>query len=327
MGTARIPEALLDRLRTEHRFLITSHRNPDGDAVGTSVGLARLLRRLGKATRVWLRDEVPALYRPAITGEKVLTGERPPDGFPEAFDACIVLECPALDRTGLDEVLGDLPLINIDHHLGNGLYGEVNWVDSAAPAVGEMALQLAEALGIELDEAAATPLFLALVTDTGGFRFANATARAFSAGAELVREGARPERVSQWLYESRPLPTVRLIGEALRTLELHAGGRVATVVVTTEMYRRCDADSQDTEGLIDYPRSIAGVEAVSLVRELPDGTAKVSLRSRGAVDVEKLARRHGGGGHKNAAGFLLERDVESARRQVAAELGELVGDA
>lgn len=322
----QVPDALLKRLRADNRFLITSHRNPDGDAVGTSVGVARLLRRVGKATTVWLRDEPPALYHPAIVGENLYTGAEPPSGFPEVYDAAIVLECPSLDRSGLEEALGDLPLINIDHHLGNELYGVVNWVDSAAPAVGEMALLMARALKIELDEAVATPLFLALVTDTGGFRFANATERAFTAGADLVREGARPELVSQWLYESRPLATVRLIGDALETLELDHGGKVATIVVTAEMFERCGATSSDTEGLIDYPRSIAGVETVALVRELPEGGSKVSLRSRGSLDVESIARRNGGGGHKNAAGFTLaESTVEAARQLVARELGELVG--
>jgi phosphoesterase RecJ-like protein len=321
-----IPEPLLDRLRADRRFLITSHLNPDGDAVGTSVGLARLLRGRGSTSRVWLRDPVPELYLPAAATETVHMGDRPPEDFPAGFDSVIVLECPALDRSGLEEPLSGLPLINIDHHLGNELYGTIDWVDSTAPAVGEMVLRLALELGLELDAQSATPLFMALATDTGGFRFANATERAFEAGAELVRCGARPEEVSRWLYESRSAAAVCLLGESLATLRLAAGGRVATVVVTLPMYERCGASRTDTEGLIDYPRSIHGVEAVALLRELPQGGLKVSVRSRGAVDVESLARRHGGGGHRNAAGFnLAETDLEAARERVTGALAELLG--
>lgn len=326
MTSVPVPDALIDRLRADQRFLITSHLHPDGDAVGTSVGMARLLRRLGKATQVWLHDEPAALYAPVIEGERLHNGPEPPPGYPDAFDSVIVLECPTLDRSGLEQHLSTLPAINIDHHLGNELYGVVNWVDSAAPAVGEMTLLLARALRLELDRDAATPLYMALVTDTGGFRFANATERAFSAAAELVREGARPERVSQWLFESRPESTIRLIGEALRTLEIEPGGSVATLLVTGEMFASCGATQSDTEGLIDYPRSVEGVETVALVRELPAGGFKVSLRSRGDLDVESIARRHGGGGHKNAAGFNVDGNgVEAVRSQVARELVELAG--
>ncbi|MDX1643517.1 MAG: bifunctional oligoribonuclease/PAP phosphatase NrnA [Thermoanaerobaculia bacterium] len=326
MTTVQVPDAILDSVRAAQRFLITSHRNPDGDGVGGSVGLARLLRRLGKSARVWLRDEPPTPYTPILEGERVHFGAEAPAGHPDSYDAVVVLECPSLDRTGLEEALGELTLINIDHHLGNGLYGDANWVDSAAPAVGEMVLRLAQALRLELDENSATALYLALSTDTGGFRFANATSRAFDAAAAMVRGGARPERVSEWIYESQPEAAMRLIGESLRTLELHGGGSVATTLATRSMFERCGAGEADTEGLVDYPRSIAGVRAVALLKELADGGCKVSLRSRGSIDVEAMARAHGGGGHKNAAGFTLASGpAEEHRETIATELVALVG--
>ena len=322
----QVPEAVLERFRSDHRFLITSHLNPDGDAIGTSLGIARMLRRLGKVTRIWLRDPLPAIYAPAAEGERIHFGLEPPTGHPDDFDAAIVLECPGLDRCGLEEQISALEMINIDHHLGNELYGAVNWVDSASPAVGEMVLRVAQAMKLELDSSTATALFMAVSTDTGGFRFANATERAFTAGADLVREGARPELVSRWLHESRSRASVCILGEALRTLETAHAGRVATVVVTGEMFANCSAEHSDTEGLIDFPRSIEGVEAVALIRELADGNHKVSVRSRGDVDVESVARRHGGGGHRNAAGFLLEEsDLAAVRALVTSELGELFG--
>jgi len=218
-------------------------------------------------------------------------------------------------------------LINIDHHLGNQHYGEVNWVDATAPAVGEMIHRLARGLGLTIDDDTATALFMALVTDTGGFRFANATPEAFDSAAALVRDGARPERVAGWLYDSRPESAVRLQGEMLATLELHHDGRIATALLTRKMFATTGATAGDAEGLIDAPRSIAGVVAVALLRELPGGAVKVSLRSSGEIDVEKLARRHGGGGHPNAAGMPAEGEMAQIRQQIVADLAAVLAAA
>ena len=327
MGGMKAPEDLLRRIRQGNRFLLTSHVNPDGDAIGSELGLARILRGLGKGAVVWNHDATPTVYRPLPGSERIHVGEEPPAGFPDMFDSIIVLECPSPDRTGIEKHLAERPVINIDHHLGNQCYGAVNWVDSAAPAVGEMVFRLAQGLKVSLEPEVAACLYLTLVTDTGGFRFSNATPAAFEAAASLVREGAHPEQVSQWLYESQPLGVVRLLGEMLRSLELHEEGRVATGRLTRAMFETAGANPGDSEGLIDSIRSIAGVDAVALIREKEDGTHKVSLRSRGEVDVEKIARSHGGGGHRNAAGFTLEGDGEEVRRQVAAELGAALAQA
>ncbi|MDP9120418.1 MAG: bifunctional oligoribonuclease/PAP phosphatase NrnA [Acidobacteriota bacterium] len=320
MGGMKAPEDLLRKIRQGNRFLLTSHVNPDGDAIGSELGLARLLRRLGKGAVVWNHDPMPTLYQPLPGSDRVHSGAEPPAGFPDVFDGIIVLECPSPDRTGLEEHLAALPVINIDHHLGNQHYGAVNWVDSAAPAVGEMIYRLAQALKVALDAETASCFYLTLVTDTGGFRYSNATSAAFEAAASLVREGAQPEQVSLWLYESQPLAVMRLLGEMLGTLEMHAGGRIATVRLDPEMFRRAGAAPGDSEGLIDHPRSVAGVDAVALIRQREDGSSKISLRSRGDVDVEKVARHHGGGGHKNAAGYALEGDPKQVLREVVDEL-------
>ena len=327
MGQTKAPEDLLKRIRQGNRFLLTSHTSPDGDAIGSELGLARLLRKLGKGAVVWNRDATPSIYQPLPGSERIHVGAEPPAGFPEVFDGIIVLECPSPDRTGIEEHLKALPIANIDHHLGNQHYGAVNWVDSAAPAVGEMVFRLAQTLKLAIDPETASALYLCLVTDTGGFRFSNSTPAAFEAAAALVREGAQPEQVSQWLYESQPLAVLRLLSEMLPTVEVHEGGRIASARLDRAMFERAGASPGDSEGLIDYPRSIAGVEAVALVREKEDGSYKVSLRSRGAVDVEKVARHHGGGGHRNAAGFAVAKgdgsaDPEALRREVVAELVE-----
>ncbi len=321
--TTKAPEELLRRIRQGNRFLLTSHVNPDGDAIGSALGLARILRKQGKSAVVWLRDPAPSVYLPLPGSERIHVGTEAPAGFPELFDAAVVLECPSLDRCGLEEQVTQVPLLNIDHHLGNQHYGAVNWVDTSAPAVGEMVYRLAQGLHIQLEAETATCLYLTLVTDTGGFRYANATSAAFEAAAALVREGARPEQVSLWLNESQPLGSVRLLGEMLQTLEIHGNGRIATVKIDPAMFERAGASPGDAEGLIDHARSIAGVEAVALLKLRDDGSTKVSMRSRGEVDIEKIARQHGGGGHKNAAGFTLESGVGAGADPLPALLAEI----
>lgn len=325
MAAMTTPETLLQRLRKGRRFLLTSHSSPDGDAIGSELALARVLRSLGKSAWIWNRDAVPPLYRHLPGAERIHVGEQAPNGFPDDFDAVVVLECPDLGRTGFAaDALAGLPLLNIDHHLGNQLYGQVNWVDSAAPAVGEMVHRLAVDLKTTIDADTATLLLLTVASDTGGFRFSNANVVAFEAAAALVRLGASPERVSLWLYESQPLPAVRLLGEMLGTLGIHAGGRVATVELTLEMFARAGAEPGDSEGLIDHARSIAGVEAAALFKELSDGRQKVSLRSRGPVDVERIARAHQGGGHRNAAGCVLSGPAGEARQTIVEALSRAV---
>lgn len=319
------PEKIVSRLRQGHRFLLSSHANPDGDAIGSELGLARVLRSLGKSATIWNLHPTPPVYRQLPGAGSIHVGAEPPAGFPDAFDAAFVLECPTLDRTGLEARLPELALLNVDHHLGNSHWGEINWVDPQAPAVGVMVAELARKLGVRPDPEACDCLLLALVTDTGGFRFANATSAAFTAAARLVEEGARVERVSRWLHESQPEGSVRLLGELLATLQRHGGsGEVASVHLDREMFARAGAAPGDSEGLIDVPRSIAGVEAVALLRELDDGEWKISLRSRGEIDVERVARARGGGGHRNAAGCRFTGTLEEGRAALVAELLEAV---
>ena len=326
MSIPTAPEELLKRIRGYQHLLVTSHANPDGDAIGTELGIARLLRSMGKGVTIWNADPLPTVYQPLPGSDRIHVGQEPPQGYPDHFDAVVVLECPAMERTGLTELsdpveLSDLPKLNIDHHLGNQHYGVVNWVDTSAPAVGEMVFHLAKGLKVGLDRDTATCLYLALVSDTGCFRFSNASPRAFQAAAALVAEGASPEQVAGWLYESRPLGMMRLLSSMLETLELHTDGRVATAHLTEEMYRQAGASHTDAEGLIDYPRSLAGVDAVALFRQLDSASYKVSLRSRAdTVNVERIARAYGGGGHRNAAGLTLSGTYEQVRERVLADL-------
>jgi phosphoesterase RecJ-like protein len=316
-------DELLERLDRGGQFLVSGHVNPDGDSIGSALALSWLLADKGKSVTLWNRDETPEIYTALPDADRIHVGNDPPvENLSGTYDAAILIECPTLDRSGLEAHLAALPTINIDHHLGNGEYGSVNWVDPDAPALGEMILRLSRALGNSLDARTATVLLMALTSDTGGFRFSNTTERAFSAGADLVRSGARPTEVSRWLYESRPVASILLLREMLSGLALSDDRRIASVVLTGEMFARAGATAAHSEGLIDHPRSLDGVEAVALVRELSDGRCKVSLRSRGALDVEKIARRHGGGGHRNAAGFVALGTVEEVRKLAVHQLQE-----
>jgi len=319
MSRPPVPDALRERLASARRVLITSHMNPDGDAVGSSLALAHVLRASGREATVWHVHPSPPIYRSLPGADAIHVGTEPPADL-GSFDLGVVLECPTLDRCGIARHLEGLDLLNVDHHLGNSGYGVATWIRPEAPAVAVLVADLAAALGVELGPDAAACLFVGLATDTGGFRFPNASPEAFRAAAELVEAGTEVERVSGWLYESQPEGAVRLLGELLATLERHEGGAIASVHLTREAFERAGAAPGDSEGLIDVPRSIAGVAAVVMLRELEGGAWKASLRSRGPIDVEAVARSHGGGGHRNAAGCVLEGDRTTIETRLVAEV-------
>ena len=311
-----IPESLPQRLLQAQRVLVTSHRNPDGDAVGSSLALQSLLAANGVESVVWLHDPVPA-HLAALPGSgNVHSGLQPPT---ESFDLAVVVECPSPGRTGLDSELQHHPIINIDHHLGNEHYGIENWVDPSAPSVGCLFHRLSREMPHKPGSDFYNLLLVTLYTDTGGFRYANTSVDAFSIAADLVSEGADPETVSTWIYENRTPSSVRLLAEALRTLRIDGDGQVASLTVTRSML--AGAQPGDTEGLVDVARSIAGVQAAALLRETDGGEIKVSLRSKGDITVEPIARAHGGGGHDKAAGFQLPaQELDKARNGVIATL-------
>ena len=311
--------AVVARLRQASRVLVASHSSPDGDAIGSALALAELLRALGPEAVVVSRDPAPAgLNELPGAAELVVTAELPAD-FPGGFDLVVLLECPDLDRPGFVG-LDRCPIVNIDHHRSNARYGALDWLDETAPAVGEMVWRLYRAAGIAPSPAAATNCFVALSTDCGSFRYGNATAAAFRAAAEMVAAGADPAAVSELVHERRSAGSVRLLGEALATLELEAGGRLAVMVVGPDAFARAGASSADTEDIINAPRAIAGVRVVAFFKQWSGGPVRVSLRSKGSLDVCRVAAEFGGGGHTNAAGFACGGDLAVARQLVVARL-------
>jgi phosphoesterase RecJ-like protein len=322
--TGNNPALAVDRLRSARRVLLTCHRNPDGDAIGSELALAELASAFGIETVIVNRDPAPINLAKLPGVEAVVVAETLPPDFPEGFDLVVTVECPELDRAGFDG-LDRVPILNIDHHMANPAYGEVNYLDEKAPAVGEMVWSMFKTAGVEPSPAAAVNTYVALTTDTGDFRYSNARPRAFRAAAEMVERGADPPTISEWVHDGRSEASVRLLGEALKTLRFLCNGRLASLAVDEGAFARADADSTDTDEIINIPRAVADVEAVIFCKQWEPGVVKVSLRSRGRVDVCVVAAAFGGGGHTNAAGCALATDLETARARLEAALSDVLG--
>ena len=222
--TGNDPSLAVERLRSAHRVLLTCHRNPDGDAIGSELALAELANAFGIDAVIVNRDPAPATLSELPGFEAVMVADALPEDWPEAYDLVITVECPELERAGFDG-LDRLPILNIDHHLANPAYGEVNYLDEEAPAVGEMVWSMFKAAGVDPSEDTAINTFVALATDTGDFRYSNARPRALRAAAEMVERGADPPTISEWVHDGRTEASVRLLGEALKTLRFGCGGR------------------------------------------------------------------------------------------------------
>jgi phosphoesterase RecJ-like protein len=310
----RICEALL-RYR---RIVVTSHMRPDGDAVGSSLALAWALRELGTDARVVHRDRPPVQFAdfPGIADVEV------GDTVPAGTDAVVVLECGDLARTGLTG-FDALPIINIDHHPGNTGYGDVHWFDRTYAACGEMVFEIIAELGVPLTADMATHLFMAVVTDTGSFRYPGVSPRTFTICARLLEAGADPVSTARRLFDSHTLGRLRLQGAVLRTLEVDASGRLAMLTLTDATLAASGGASDETDGLINLPLGVRAIQAAVFFKEAEDGHWRVSLRSKGDIDVGRVARGFGGGGHKNASGCTLHGPLEDVRAKVLARLALL----
>jgi phosphoesterase RecJ-like protein len=318
------PRDAANKLKQAYRVFVTCHRNPDGDAIGSELAIAELAEKIGVDSVIVNRDATPANLGNLPGAEKITVADDLPEDFPEKYDLAITVECPQLERTGF-EGLTRLPILNIDHHPDNPAYGVVNYLDSKSPAVGEMVWRLYQELGVMPSPEAATNLFAALATDTGDFRYASATGRAFRAAAEMVDAGANPPRVANWVHNNRSLASVRLLGESLRTLRITCDGKLALITADREAFERAGAGPEDTEETVNVPRSIMGVEAVAYFKQWEPGVVRISLRSRGSVDVRAVAASFGGGGHTNAAGCTIEGELTEIEDMVAAAMAAAVG--
>ena len=305
--------AILDVIGRGERFLVCSHSRPDGDAVGSVLAMGMLLEAMGKRADLFTADRIPAVYR-ALPGAEAISCVMRVHG---RYDAAILLECDSLDRTRL-RGLQPFYLVNIDHHATGRAFAQLNWIDRDAASVGELVYRLIKAARVHLSPAMAQCLYTTILTDTGSFRYGATRASTFALAAELARAGADPVRIAREIYFSTAMSKLLLLGAALTTLTRE--GRLAWLSVShQDMVRTCAAE-EDSEGIVDYAISLAGVEAAVFLRELPEGRIRASLRSKGRVDVASLAVAMGGGGHENAAGITLDGQLHRALEEVLAQL-------
>ncbi len=319
-------EEVARRLREGRRFLLTGHRNPDGDALGSALGLALALDAAGKEAHVVMRDGWSSAYAGMPGIARVAVADTLPADWPSSWDALLTMECPEADRAGWPNLLAGT-VLNVDHHPGNTRYGAVNLVDLPAAAVGEMVADLLDLLGWPLTKDIATNLWVSLVSDTGSFRYSNTTPKALALGARLVAAGAEPGPVNEFLFEAAPLSSLKLEALVLGTLELHAGGRVATVELPRRFFAESGAKESDTEGLVNRARGVEGVRAAALLREGDPGEIRCSLRSKGVVDIRSVAARHGGGGHRNASGCRVKGSLASAKEALVSAIAAAIDEA
>ncbi len=308
-------EEIIRFIQDGKTFAITSHARPDGDSLGSSLGLALVLEQLGKEVAVVHADPAPRPYR-SLPGLERLVVSPTLDGD---FDGLLVLECNSLERTGVAG-LGKYRAVNIDHHSDSGDYGFLNWIDWSAAALGEMIHELAQRLGADITPEIAANLYVALLTDTGSFQFSNTTQKTFAIAAELVAAGANPGQIAQTVYLSQPISKLRLLTAVLETLDVHPSGKIASIELTRRALNETGAEPDDTEGIVTHALSIDGVMMVAFLRQMHDGFVRVSLRSKPGYDVARVARRYGGGGHANAAGLSLSGDLGQAKARIVSDL-------
>ena len=284
-------------IRARQRFVLSSHARPDGDAIGSQLAMAYALRALGKQVRIVNRDPAPPplMAFPGVADIEIA------EHVDDPGDAVIVMESGNLSRTGVTGLERGF-IINIDHHLGNAMYGAVNWFDVSAAACAEMVFDLVADLGVPLTPEIAIHIYVAILTDTGSFHYSSVSPRTFDIARQCVEAGVDPTWVARAVFDSNTLGRLNLMGAVLSGMELDPSGRVATLFVDDALTSTCGATSEDTEGLINLPLTVKDIQAVVFFKEQDTDDWRVSMRSKGNVDINAVARHYGGGGHKNASG-------------------------
>ncbi|MCU1290262.1 MAG: Exopolyphosphatase-related protein [Acidobacteria bacterium] len=306
---------VVELIEKKNNFAITTHVRPDGDGVGSSLGLCWLLRSLGKTAEVIVSDGVPVSYQSLPGADQI----RKVTEVDNTYDAIFVIECSDIDRPGIAG-LRDQFTVNIDHHATSDHFGTVNWIDATASAVGEMIYNLCKAIGGRVTKEIAECVYMALVTDTGSFHFPNTTDRTLKVASELVKAGVKPAQISEAVYNSYPWSRIELMRQVLNTVKRDPSGKVAWMRQTLEMRVNAGMVDGDNNGFVNIPLAAKEVVAAIYMRETAPNYFRVSLRSKGEINVAKVAEKFGGGGHKNAAGLRVEGDWDEKEKEIVAEV-------
>ncbi len=310
---------VVELIENKREFAITTHIKPDGDGVGSSLGLYWLLLSLGKQAEVIVHGDVPAAYRSLPGADKI----RDVRSIGTRYDAVFIIECSDIHRPGIAGLESQFT-VNIDHHATSEHFGTVNWIDSTASAVGEMIYNLCKAIGGRITKEIAECVYMALVTDTGSFHFSNTSDRTLKVASELIKAGAKPAKIGEAVYANYPWSRIELMRRVLETVKRDASGKIATLRQTIEMKELSEAVDGDNNGFVNIPLAAKDVVAAVYMREVGKDEYRVSLRSKGDINIARVAERFGGGGHKNAAGLRISGDwdekeseiVEAVRRAI-----------
>ena len=300
---------IVDAIRARQRFVISSHSRPDGDAIGSAMAMAFALRAIGKDAHVVNADPAPdpLMAFPGVTDIEIanqVSGD---------YDAAIIMECGDLARTGVagfDRYF----VINIDHHPGNTNYGAINWFDASAAACGEMVFDLVHALGAPFTLAVATHIYLAILTDTGSFHYSAISPKTFDICSAMLKAGVDPVGTARNVYDSSNMGRLKLFGAVLGGMQIDPSGRIAVVYLDQEIADAAGGTYDDTDGLINLPLTVKEIQAVVFFKRMSGNQYRVSMRSKGEIDIGVVAKEFGGGGHKNAAGCTATGDIDALRQ-------------
>jgi bifunctional oligoribonuclease and PAP phosphatase NrnA len=313
--TAPEIQQIVDALRARQRFVLSSHSRPDGDSIGSQLAMVYALREIGKEAVVVNADPAPSplMAFPGVADIRIASTVE------DEFDAAIIMECGDLQRTGVSG-LERFFVINIDHHPGNMAYGQINWFDASAAACAEMVYDAVRALDLPLTKEIATHIYLAILTDTGSFHYSSISPRTFEICRECVEAGVDPVLVARNVYDSNNMGRLKLFGAVLGAMQIDQTGRIAIVYVDHEMARAAGGTYEDTEGLVNLPLTVKEIEAVVFFKQNKGDEYRVSLRSKGAVDIGTIAKEYGGGGHKNASGCTISGPIEELQKALVAKI-------
>jgi phosphoesterase RecJ-like protein len=300
---------IVGAIRARQRFVLSSHARPDGDSIGSQLAMAYALRALGKQVAVVNADAAPPPLM-AFPGVQDIQIAAQADG---PYDAAIIMECGDLGRTGVSGLDRSF-VINIDHHPGNSGYGRINWFDSSAAACGEMVYDVVRALGVPVSIEIATHIYLAILTDTGSFHYSSISPRTFEICREMIEAGVDPVQVARNVYDSNNMGRLKLFGAVLSAMQIDQTGRIAIVYLDHEMARAAGGTYEDTEGLINLPLTVKEIQSVVFFKQHEGEEYRVSMRSKGDIDIGAVAKAFGGGGHKNAAGCTVTGAIDALQK-------------
>lgn len=304
-------------IEKSNSIAILSHIMPDGDNIGSCLGLYNALKKTGKNVSCFIDDEIPIIYRFLSYSDRI---QQPNCSFLQ-YDLIIVLDCGDIDRLGKSRnLINDKFIINIDHHITNTRFGDINLVDHNAAATGELVYELIKSLAVEMDLQICECLYTAISTDTGHFQYSNTTSKTHQIVGDLIKKDVNSTDMYRRLYQSNSKEKVMLIARALQTLEFYFKDQVSCITLTKDDISSCGAKDEDTDGIINFGRDIRNVEVSIFLREKSDNTIKVGLRSNKYIDVAKIASIFGGGGHVRAAGLTIYSDLISAKQKVLEEV-------